>query len=558
MDALLTGASMELPSKMRSLVLERGRHLEALVEEEVQNSAARISDEFALRSLRAEEISSDLTDRRNHRQTIDLFPHSVEPPPSFDSVKERSLLEGRLNQVYSAIGQLRTRAIGAFLVAAFVLLLEGSLVYLSLQPAFYGLAGVSSWILPAQALLITIVMLHLAHKIKDVNSGQIRWLPAFTLTVVALSLALLRVGVMAFKSQDLLAATDEATIQSWAIVLVMFIGGVCLALIGGGAFRRGTQSLSRAKDVRQSMGHDLTEMEADLGAMTAEETHRRSFLRKHHDFNRRLLPRLGREIGHLEDRLRGEHAATRRLAQREINNALSRLSCEISSASRQLARWYHGGDPDSSASLRRSATLFMFAGLSLVAFACTPFDHSGQTFDSQNVLIDTSASVPSELHQRVRGQVAQHLASWASTAHGGQKFNLWWLTPAGAPYPADRHTFVMPPLRVPAHVHRNHISIELQTELSETLDALCFGVKTTPLLEAMYYIGSTRHGRWSLIIYSDLQQDSPAWDAVTRDLANTSEEEVVSAMLDICSVVESPPAEVSVFSWPGLIANDVH
>jgi hypothetical protein len=553
MDQLLAGASMDFPPHLQARVLERGRHLDLIIRDEVQSAALRFQDEFELCSQRAEDISSDLTDMRNHRQSIDSFPYTAEPPPSFDSLKERFFLEGRLNHVYSALGQLRTRAMGAFSAAAFVLLLEGTLVYLSLQPAFYGLPGISSWILPAQALLITMVMLYLAHKVKDTKSGQIRWLPAATLGVIALSLALLRVGVMAYKSGDLLAAANEATIESWAIVLLLFLGGVCLALIGGEAFRRGTQALSRSTGIRQSLGENLTKMEAELGAARAEEANRRAFLRRQQDMNERILPRIGRGIRRRENRLRGEHAAARKLAQREIDIAVSRMSCEISCTSRQLALWYHGRSPDSSTTPRPGPLLLILLCVSMLTSSCSPLDQSSLGPHSKDLLIDTSASMPSELHQRVRDQVAQQLASWVTTAQGGEKFNVWWLTPTGAPYPADRHSFVMPPLRVPAHVHRARVSAELQAELAEALDALCYRVKTTPLLEAMYYIGSTRHGHWSLTVFSDLQQDSPAWHAAIRHLSTGSDEEIVSAMLSICPVAETPPFEVSVFSWPGLV-----
>jgi hypothetical protein len=555
LPALGAGLAMDLPHDYRQLGVQRLQHLDGLIREEVQNAASRVRDELALRSQRAEDIQSDLGDRRSHRQAIDDVGDNIQPPPSVDSLRERFQVENRVNHVYATLGRLRWQAVRAYSLGLFVLLLEGALVYLSLHPVFSGIPGVAAWLLPAQALLLTVVMLYLAHKVRPSQGRSIRWLPTLTLVLIALSLSVLRVGVMVFRGGEVHAAATDATIESWAIVLVMFLGGICLALIGGEAFRRANEILTRANRIRQDVGESLSSMEANLSATRADEANRMDFLRRTLDSNRRTLPRLGREIERLEGRLRGEHARTRRLVQSEIEHAVDRLSAEIQAAARQLARWHHGrpSHPRGSAS-----TLFLPALTAAVAVtaACGPLATGTAPPASEEVLIDTSASMPSELRIRVQGLALHQLNRWATTAHSGARFSLWHLSQPDSPFPADRTSFTMPQLRVPAHIHRARAADDLRAELEQSLSTLPFDVKATPLLEAIYFIASTRQGAWRLTVYSDLQQESRAWDAASRQLTTGSDEEVVATMLSLCPQVGIPPTTVHLVSWPGLVTKN--
>jgi hypothetical protein len=168
-------------------------------------------------------------------------------------------------------------------------------------------------------------------------------------------------------------------------------------------------------------------------------------------------------------------------------------------------------------------------------------------------LLDTSGSMPGDVLSRMRAQVLGDARTWVHTAPSGSSFTVWWLSTEGVAYPAQRMTFTMPPLKVPAHRHRQRLAEQFEHQLTELFGRLPHGVSRTRLLESLYYIGSTADGKWRLGLLTDLQQDSESWDAIESRLDAIGNDDVVTHMLDLCPNVPIPPSEVVLHTWPGLM-----
>lgn len=163
-------------------------------------------------------------------------------------------------------------------------------------------------------------------------------------------------------------------------------------------------------------------------------------------------------------------------------------------------------------------------------------------------LFDNSGSIAPGIQKAMRTQMRGIGADWVHAALPNDALSVWWFTEEGNPYPATMVRFVMPALHVPAHLHRKRISNELEDSLARWTERVP-SVNQTPLLESMYFIGTTRNERWSLTIFSDLQEDSRRWRAMGKG-------KDVERMMELCPPVSLPPDTIRVWSWPGLRSKD--
>jgi len=551
-DEVLVLGSMRLdfPPHRHGDVTEYGRQFGGVVQQEVVCSIGSLRDELGLHADRSDHLSAELADRRDQRGSLDTSPTSAKPPPSNESVASRVRSQKRLAQIQQGFRQQQMKIVSFLSIVLAVAMAEGTLVFLSLAPAFLGAAGIAVWILPAQAALVTAALIYLAHVAK-VKAEPWKRVPAgIVLVVICGSLALLRVGVISFKAGVVSTGGADASFQSWAIVFIMVIGGVCLALIGGNAFERVNEFSRKLSDLRLEHGDEIVKLQAELTTSRLVEANKIGFLRRQLNLARSLLPRLGKDINQLEDRLRSEHSEKRRTVLREITRARVRLAPEIRSAARQLGRWQQERPR------KRHHGLLVLVPLlaSLSGVSCA------QPRPEVHVLIDSSASMTADVETRVKSNVTDHVQEWAMTAWADDEHSIWWFTQPDAPYPTAQASIKMPPIEVPAHVHRPTAMAQLEHEALLILEGLPMGVQHTPLLEAIFFIAATRNDPWSLVIYSDLIQDSAGWREARRIEPPGDQIAVIDAMRSICPPVSTPPSEIVVVSWPGITArqSDIH
>ena len=181
--------------------------------------------------------------------------------------------------------------------------------------------------------------------------------------------------------------------------------------------------------------------------------------------------------------------------------------------------------------------------------ACTG---SSSDVTAHHILIDNSGSTGSDVVQKAKRRVFRAARDWVMTASIGDEFTVWWLTEAGNPYPANHSTLTMPALRVPAYAARERYLSQALAILEESFNNMPQRVSQTPLLEAIYYAGLMQNADWALVVLSDLQQDTPTWNAQT---ANAHDNEFLNLMKTLCPSVEIPPVSVSLVTWPGIAPN---
>ena len=546
-ESLTPGLLFDFPVETRELVRQRSEPLETMVREVAESVAAELLDEIALRTAGVQHLQDELFDKTEMAGQVrgDL----AEPPSDESESLKRSLdAERALNVVYATFGRLRAALVLALVQIGCVFGLESLLVFLSLMPVLAGTAGVVQWMIAAQAIVLTAVILFFGHLLWSRSRG-IRWLAAGALVVITSALAMIRAGVIGYGPGS---GADGAITQdptAWAIIAGMALSGFGLAAIGGQASHRAKTIIERAARLRSTAGKGVAEMEADLAAWKSARARRRSRRRE----LQRLLPRLERDISRLEAALRSQMAGTRQLVQRRVRDAVRRrLSSEISNMAQQLGRWSH--DPRSAKSgsaTPPSVTAVLVLGLTLFAGAsCTRPDH----VHVHHTLLDTSGSMSPHVTERMKAAVVEAVRSWVRTASTGDEFTVWWLTAEGSPYPADRETLTMPPLNVPAYAGREAFTHEAVRTLEDWLAQLPQGVQRTRLLESLYYIASTEARLWAITILSDLREDSPNWDIIRA--GNTDNAGLLKAMLELCPTVTIPPVAVSLVSWPGLVSGN--
>jgi len=339
-----------------------------------------------------------------------------------------------------------------------------------------------------------------------------------------------------------------AALESWGLVMLVFLVGVVLAVLGAEAYDRARDLFGQADALWSDPQANLGVLEGAVATTEAERQARGSVEREGRRFHTLVLERTQR----LERELLRRHRDTRALLHREMRRAHARLVPVIKHTAWQLARLKHGVSVPAATSNERQRLLLpaLVLGAGLLGTSCQP---GSQAALDRHVLLDTSGSVPADVIPSIRAQVIQDVGEWVRTAPSGSAFTIWWLTPEGAAYPAQRISLTMPPLEVPAHRHRQRLAQDFQRRVTELFEQLPRGVRRTRLLESLFYIGSIAGGAWQLTVYSDLQQDSEPWDPIRKRLETIDDTEVVTTMLTICPSVDVPPAQVVLRSWPGLV-----
>lgn len=362
MESLVAGLAMDFPSEIRGSVHERGVHLEAIIREEAMVAISQIRDEIELRTGKLEDLQSNLVDHRHAVESGRYDHSSPEPPPTQAAIREQYRLAHVAEHVLSALAGFRIRAILTFLLAGGISALEAALVYLTLEQAFFGVQGLTSWILPTQTLLLTVVMLYTAHAAQSGKRRGFRWLAGATLCVITLILAFLRVGVIAFKSGGTVLDSSAGQLESLGFALLIFLAALWVAVLGADAVRRAKGLLDQARRFWEKWRQGVSDIQAQLDAHKMHQSNRRRHRRDDLEFRKALQPHQAREVIRLENEIRSEQAATRQLVHKETSKASSRLAGEISNASRQLARWYYRSFDERRAFDETAATKLAISG----------------------------------------------------------------------------------------------------------------------------------------------------------------------------------------------------
>ena len=542
-ESLITGMRFDFEKlETREIVTQRSQALETFVQEAAETVAAELLDEIAIRTGGIQHLRDDLFDKRQLLQQVQNESAILPPPDEPESLRRPFKVERALDVAYSSFGRLRAAFALAVAQVVGIYSLESLLSYLILVPIFAGTAGIGQWMIVAQALILTLVLVFLGHLVWSANRG-VRGLSATVLVVITSALAVVRAGVLNSGGAD---GAEPQNVTALAMIGVMSLSGLGLALIGGRAFHRAKKIVAKTSDLRSTVGVKVAEMEAELAEWKSNQARHRNRERE----LKRLLPRLEREIAHLETALQSETAETRLLVQQRVRDTVRHsLSSEITNMASQLARWRH--DPKSANGNRGGPGAVMAPLLlGLALFTGTACTQPNQDL-VHHTLLDSSGSISPDVTERMRMRVFDAARRWIETARPGDEFNLWWLTPEGSPYPADRRTLTMPPLTVPAHASRDAFSDEAMNTLEDWLGQLPQGVQRTRLLESLYYIASTEDHGWAITILSDLREDSPSWNSVRA--SNADDAGLVKAMLELCPTVTIPPVSVSLVSWPGIV-----
>lgn len=541
-DALVAGLLHDFPSGTQTVVRQRSQALESHIREVAETVARELADQIAVRNFQVQHLRDEIFDKREtlQRAQIELV---ILPPEEPASPKRLFGTEQSLAVAYTNLGRLRAALVLAAAQIAAVFSLETILTYFFLAPVLTGTAVIAGWMIAAQAIVLSSVLLFLGHLLWSRNIG-LRWLAAIALTALTVVIAVIRAGVVTYSAGG---AGGAETQDSMALTVIglMALSGLGLAVIGGQAFHRAQETARKSSRFWSRKGGDIAEMEAEVAEWNAARAHHRN----REEELTRLVPRLEQDISRLESRLQSYTAETRELVQRSIREAVNRrLSPEIRNMAQQLARWKH--DPDSA---KKNSTvrglLTAAVTLSLTVFAgsaCTP-----RAPEVHHILLDNSGSVSSDVAERMRARVLQEVQNWIKTANPEDEFAVWWLTKEGSAYPAAYKALKMPPLQIPAYASRQAFANETMSKIENWLDELPHGVQKTRLLEAIYFIGSTEDLPWSLTILSDLREDSRSWDSIQA--AGSKDSGLVKSMLELCPTVRVPPVTVSLVSWPGLI-----
>lgn len=536
----------DFPPPLHEHVRGLGEHLKGAIDRGAANALAEIQTLIDLNIRAVDELQAEVVDARNLASTTDELanPPTLQVPNEEHFQNLETLTHHRATRV-----QLRFLALLAMLMSAVVTGAEGSLVYLSLLAVFGGVDGISPWMLPLQSAVLTLGLLFLAHKSRKRTGTNTdwRWLSRAVLCLVALALAALRAGVVVLDNQGLTVG-PFAALESWGLVFLVFLVSVVLAVLGADAYDRARDLFNRANALWDDPQVDLRRLEASVAVAGATRLAARRLESQRHSFHAQTAAR----ARNLERELRRRHQDTRALLHDQLRRVHARLGPTVKHTAWQLARLRHG-EPAVAATAMRERPLLLPALLLGIGLWGTSCGFSRQARLDEDEILDTSGSMPADVAPRVREEVLQDVQHWARTAASGSVFTIWWLASEGSAFPAERMSLTMPALQVPAHRHRQRLEREFQERVTQLLQQLPSHVPRTRLLESLFYIGSTTMGPWRLTVYSDLQEDSEAWDEVRAHLGAREGAKLVSAMLTICPSVEVPPSEVALRSWPGLV-----
>ena len=459
MESLASGMLSDFPPETRELARQRIQDLDAVGHEVAERAAAELRDEIAIRTGGIQHLRDQLFDKRQLLQEVQSESVVLPSPDEPESLMRPFKVERALDVAYRSFGRLRASIALAVAQVVGVFSLEGLLSYLILVPIFAGTVGVGQWMIAVQALVLTLVLVFLGHLVWSVNRG-IRGLSTAALVLITSALAVVRAGVLNSGGAD---GAEPQNVTALAMIGLMSFSGLGLALIGGRAFHRATLIVAEASRLRNEAGANIAEMEAEL----AEWKSNRARHRKREEGLKRLLPRLEREITHLETALRSEMAKTRQLVQQRARDTVSHsLSSEITNMASQLARWRH--DPKSAKGKLGGPGAVMVLLLGLSLFTGTACTQPNQDL-VHHTLLDTSGSITTDVTERMRMRVFDAARRWIETARPGDEFSVWWLTPEGSPYPADRRTLTMPALKVPAYASREAFADEAMNTLEDWL-----------------------------------------------------------------------------------------
>lgn len=174
------------------------------------------------------------------------------------------------------------------------------------------------------------------------------------------------------------------------------------------------------------------------------------------------------------------------------------------------------------------------------------------------LLIDTSGSITRESFSKVEADVNARALDFAKTNRPGDRFELYWFMPESSKHFIGEKSWRMPPLHPPAYKARKNFGERIKRDIHETFKDLPTNVSRTRILEAIHQIASAQDGPWSLIVLSDLNQDSPGWDEHGNAL-DGNPEIAIGAMLDLCpnKKVRNLPFKIELVTWPGLVRGRV-
>lgn len=188
-------------------------------------------------------------------------------------------------------------------------------------------------------------------------------------------------------------------------------------------------------------------------------------------------------------------------------------------------------------------------GWLLLAMGCG--EHRiGSDAEDLVVLVDNSGSIPPGVQVRIENAVCKSGTGFVERTSPGSQIAVWSFCKLGAQYPAQFELWTMPVLKIPAHRHRRELEQELGDWVSAALEGI-ERVKTTPILESLFYVAGAQTNPWILVLVSDLEQDSPQWNSDPRP-SKEDEQAILELMQELCPRVNTPPGCVVVKCWPGL------
>lgn len=543
-ESLTAGFLPHFPHERHSDISRLGQIVEANIKEVAEVTVEESRDDIANRNKKTQRLQSDLTDKE--QRLVRLEGGSVEPPAeNVQALEEFHTKQGTLDSKYAMFGRLRAKAVLAAGQATGASVLETINVYLYLTPIFSGVAGFGLGMILALSVTITSVLVFLGHNLWSDNTDK-KTLSAITLIVMVAALTLVRSAGLSSYGTDGIAAGEEHQITTYAVIVLLALAGLILAIIGGGAFRSLKNLSNEAAQLRADERETITKLESEIAAT---RTHRARQQATRLNDKKHILV-LERDIRKTQAELQRHIATTRRLIARRVKrNARRRLSGDISNMARQLAHWRCNPSPPTTtrvnlASITTNGILFC---VGLLGTACTSSNVS-----TYNVLLDNSGST-AELNQEAQGHILDALRDWSKTASPADNFILWSFSETGSgSHPAHRRTLTMPSLSVPAYAARQRFASEAVITLEAWFDEIPQGTKHTPLLETIFFIGLAQNEPWRLVIYSDLQQDSPTWNKQHHN--SYDEEALLDRMLELCPTVTIPPVSVSLKAWPGIAA----
>lgn len=299
----------DFTSNSREQVLDRGRLLEANLDIAAKVAVAEIRDELDIRTDQAQALASHLADLKNQEESIFEFP-DFESLPSVDDLQERFLQEQKTRNFLSARTRKQLKIAMTLSCALVLVLFEAALVWLTLEPQFSGVSASTELLLPAQAVVVSMVLVWLGHRTRFSQTLTMRCTSLLALLLLVAALSGLRIGLVGADAADF-------GLETLFIASVVFLAAFGLALIGAEAMHLAGRQIEGEQAFQYLNADAIVQHSAALAARRAHSSN----LANRRGLRQALQRSIPIEIHRVESHLLGEQAATRRLILRRTRAA---------------------------------------------------------------------------------------------------------------------------------------------------------------------------------------------------------------------------------------------